>query len=217
MHRNRFSHVAAVELVVVGSVISLVLGVVVFRQLEGPDTTGGTIYRGSTVPDMSATAGPTPQVIVASNVAVGEAMPLQSAIFGGITLFRTDMPPPISVEIAMKVVNDSGVPWGLGQSYDEKTPVVSAAFGLATAGSRAPDGQWIGDRNIPLPDGRMLDHIENRPMWIIDYGNTVGYGSGGAYNHTVYAVDAITQAVFLTWFYNVDSEPPADDDNHDGP
>ena len=83
-------------------------------------------------------------------------------------------------------------------------PNVEATFGLATLGSATEDGSWIGDRNIPLPTGEVLDHIENRPVWIIDYGNTIGYS--WRFNHSVYAVDDATGGVMVIWVYNNDSE-----------
>ena len=73
---------------------------------------------------------------------------------------------------------------------------------------RLLSGSWIGHRNIALPTGEVLDHIENRPVWIIDYGNTIGYGSQATFNHTVYAVDHLTGGVMLIWFYNNDAESP---------
>lgn len=66
---------------------------------------------------------------------------------------------------------------------------------------------WIGNRNIPLPTGEILDHIDSRPMWIVDVGGVEGFYGGEPglsvppYNHVVYAVDDLTQAVLFAWSY----------------
>jgi len=100
------------------------------------------------------------------------------------------------------------LPWGLGGQFQGKTVTVAAWYGLGTVGHPGDAGKpWLGRRNIPLKDGTLLDHIQHRPMWIIDYGNMVAYGAGApkkpapVYNHTVYLVDAQTRTVLEVRFY----------------
>jgi len=103
----------------------------------------------------------------------------------------------------MQLVEDLGVPFGLGGDYLGKPVTVTAAYGLGTFGHWDPvAGAWIGDLHIPLKGTDIvLDHIEHRPMWILDYGNVVAYGSQTTFNHAVYAVDEETRTVLLAWFY----------------
>ncbi len=87
---------------------------------------------------------------------------------------------------------------------------MQAYYGLATQGRPGINGlAWEGDLNIPLPNGVTLNHIEQRAMWLIDYGNTQFGDSVGAYatsppekNHAVYLVDDATGSVLLVWGYN---------------
>ncbi|HMM40867.1 MAG TPA: hypothetical protein PKA95_03105, partial [Thermomicrobiales bacterium] len=135
--------------------------------------------------------------------APGTIITLAAAPSGELTLVSAGSTSPISVEQALRAVYDRGVPFALGAAHNWQIPTISAAFGLATFGEKAPDGSWVGDRNIQLPRDKVLDHIENRPMWILDYGNTTAYGSRARFANSVYAVDAETRAVLLIWFYNV--------------
>ena len=61
---------------------------------------------------------------------------------------------------------------------------------------------WVGDQNIPIKGTNIvLNHIEPRPRWIIDYGNVTAYGSQAEFNHAVYAVDVESKSVLKIWFY----------------
>ena len=213
MHRGRFPHAAKVELLAIG-IAAVIAGAVAFdgRQsssaprpaaLAALAADAGTPAATSAVPTAVTTLLPTK---VATPVP-GEVIILPASGPGDLTLIATDILPSITQQQAMQAVYDMGVPWGLGDSYEGKTPVISATFGLATFGSQAPDGQWVGLRNIPLPSGEMLDHIESRPVWIVDYGNTVAYGSQAVFSNTVYAVDTATGVVVKTWFYNPNPAP----------
>ena len=128
------------------------------------------------------------------------------------TLLRTSAPPLISRQEALHLIHNGGAPWALGGQYEGETVTIRAEYGLVTLGRPGEHGRdWLGDRNIPLPTGEVLDHIERRPMWIVDYGNVIAYGSGcprcppPIFNHIVYAVDAQTRAVLLSWFYKDDT------------
>ena len=103
----------------------------------------------------------------------------------------------------MQVVKSFGVPFGLGGEYEGQAVNVTAAYGIGTFGHSGGPGQpWIGDRNVPLKGtNTVLDHIENRPMWILDYGNVIAYGTQATFNHAVYAIDIQTRSVLMIWFY----------------
>ncbi len=60
----------------------------------------------------------------------------------------------------------------------------TAYYGLVTDGYRGPNGLWAGGNlNVPVskctvdgkcvPTGEVLDHLENRPMWVVDLQITV--------------------------------------------
>jgi hypothetical protein len=141
----------------------------------------------------------------------GESIPLptdfstQNSSGAPVKLIRTTDPPLISHREAMEVVAEQ-FPWGLGGEYEGKPISVQGWYGIGTIGSPGPSGWWAGDRNIPLPDGEMLDHIENRSMWILAYANVPGIMGSQAlygppppvYHHNVYAVDARTRSII--WF-----------------
>ncbi|MBN9391787.1 MAG: hypothetical protein J0I20_27375 [Chloroflexi bacterium] len=63
---------------------------------------------------------------------------------------------------------------------DGQTTLYTAYYGLVTVGYRGPNGLWAGSfLNIPVenctvkgdctPTGEVLDHLENRPMWLFDF------------------------------------------------
>jgi hypothetical protein len=122
----------------------------------------------------------------------------------------------------MRTVYNLGLPFAFGGTFNGKTVSLTATYGLATFGKRNQNGLWEGSVNIPIqtcnadgkcnPTGKYLDHIENRPVWILDYGNTEWPASARpcatslcptptVYNHSVYAVDAITGAPLFGWPY----------------
>jgi hypothetical protein len=169
-----------------------------------------------TVAPVPATATPVPAtatpVPATATPAVGEVIPLPADLkmCADLSLVRAAVPPAISQQAAMQAIADQwGVPWALGGQWEGKPVTVQAWYGLATFGEPNRNGQgWIGDRNIRLITGEVLDHIENRPVWIIDYGNTVFHAAGcpgcpppPKYNPTVYAVDVLTGTVMMVWPY----------------
>jgi hypothetical protein len=61
----------------------------------------------------------------------------------------------------------------------------------------------LGDRYFLLEGTDVvLDHIENRPMWILDYDNAYAHGTQVVFKHAAYAVDAQTRTVLKIWFYD---------------
>ncbi|HUZ02869.1 MAG TPA: hypothetical protein VMU89_21215 [Thermomicrobiaceae bacterium] len=154
-------------------------------------------------PSPSPTRRPTPTAADQPTPAIGGVIALPASQSGDLTLVRTTRSPTFSQQAAMQLVEDLGVPFGLGGDYLGKPVTVTAAYGLGTFGHWDPvAGAWIGDLHIPLKGTDIvLDHIEHRPMWILDYGNVVAYGSQTTFNHAVYAVDEETRTVLLAWFY----------------
>jgi hypothetical protein len=122
---------------------------------------------------------------------------------GELTLTPDPNAPVFSQQEAMQVVSNFGIPFALGGAYQGQVVSLAASYGIGTFGHPGGPGQpWIGDVNIPLKGtSTVLDHIENRPMWILDYGNIVAYGSQATFNHAVYAVDIQTRSVLKIWFY----------------
>lgn len=142
------------------------------------------------------------------SVAVGDIIPLPAALADhqNLTLRRPATNPQLSAQDAMRLVT---APWGMGGDYKGKKVTITATYGLATLGSRGADGKWVGGpRNLTIA-GQVLDYIENRPMWILDYANTEFIVGGcpapcpppPTYTHTVYAIDEQTKILVFGWFY----------------
>lgn len=161
--------------------------------------------------DVSTPEIPVTSVIDATTApAVGEPHPSTPAFAANdITMVHTDAQPVTSQERIMRSIADLGIPWGLGGEWEGKTVTIQSYFGLVTQGSPGRNGMlWEGVLNTPLPNGVVLDHIENRAMWIIDYGNTQFVDStcpdcapAPMKNHSVYLIDDETGAVLLAWGY----------------
>ncbi|HEX2915038.1 MAG TPA: hypothetical protein VH186_29865 [Chloroflexia bacterium] len=162
--------------------------------------------------------------IINPNIAVGDKVLLPLDGQGtGIKLIRTLDPPLISLQEARSAVYNRGISWALGGNLNGQAVTLTAAYGLVTIGSPTATGNgWLGPQNIPLsicttdgkcsPTNAVLNHIENRPMWVLDYGNTNFPANGPAcvstpcptpqiYNHSVYTVNAQTRAVITADFY----------------
>jgi hypothetical protein len=119
-----------------------------------------------------------------------------------VTLRSVSEPPLITQQQAMEIVAKD-FPWGHGGTWEGKHVTVQAWYGLGSIGYADSRGNWLGSLNIPLPSGQILDHIENRPMWLIAYGNVPGIIASACwgcatvpvYTHDVYAVDAQSRSV----------------------
>jgi len=168
--------------------------------------------------------------IVSTQVAItktaGTVIPLPSSQTVGLKLINVTENPLIPVEVAQLSVANIGISWALGGEVDGKPIILSATYGSGTFGGYTNDGKnWVGPMNFPVrncssdgkctPTGQVLEHIENRLMWILDYGNakmtavappsqackSVACTPVPDFNHSVYAVDALTKDVILIWFY----------------
>jgi hypothetical protein len=123
----------------------------------------------------------------------------------------------LSENDALQAVSNMGVPFAKGGQYFGKTVTIKSYYGLVTKGSRNSKGEWVGGPiNIQLqtcsssnqctPTGKVLDRIENRPMWVVDYGNVAfrTSGIGGtpySHNHAAYLIDEETKEVLLVIGY----------------
>jgi hypothetical protein len=190
MRQPRLAHKPLIEAVLLGVIAILVVGVGLAERLPG--RASQALGAGATVP------------------AASEVITLPSSESGELTLIRTDEPPAFSQQEAMQIVHDFGVDVALGGERFGKPVTVSATYGIGTLGRPGGPGlPWLGDRNVPLKGtGTILDHVENRPMWILDYDNA--YAPAPAcpgcdslfFKHAVYAVDEQTRSVLIVWFYN---------------
>lgn len=146
--------------------------------------------------DASLTASPAP----------GQQIAVPGAAADSLTLMQAAQPATMSEADALQAVANFGIPWAHGGEYDGQTVAMQAYYGLATFGKPGPNGTWIGPVHQSLPNGAVLDHIANRPMWIINYGNIVTtiHNAGGTIvtNHAVYAVDVATRTVLRVWAYH---------------
>lgn len=133
---------------------------------------------------------------VPSDTATGEVIPLPASKFGQLTVIRSGSAPTLSSADALEIVR--------GSIAGPLTDQISSTFGLATFGHRDAHGQWVGDMNVRLANGEIIDHIENRPMWIIDVAGIEGAVGGEPtepYNHVVFAVDIESRSVVFVWSY----------------
>jgi hypothetical protein len=131
-----------------------------------------------------------------TTTAVGDVISLPSSKFGQLTLVRSGSSPPISSADALQIVR--------GSIAGPLTDQITSTFGLATFGHRDAEGRWVGDMNVRLANGEIIDHIENRPMWIVDVAGIEGAVGGEPtepYNHVVFAVDIGSRGVVFVWSY----------------
>lgn len=217
-------HLSGIRVLQIGGLVALVIMgtyLIVGAASGGaashrtPSTTSVPLAAAGASPSASAATAvsATPTAIatdVPATPVVGQPYPSNPAFaVNDITLIRADAQPVNSQEQIMRAIADLGVPWALGGEWNGKTVTIQAYYGLATQGRPGVNGMpWEGVLNIPLPNGVMLDRIENRAMWIIDYGNTEFADSGcpdcaaqPKKNHSVYLIDDATAAVLLVWGY----------------
>ena len=166
--------------------------------------------RAATVGVTSTPVLPTPTVPAkpTPTLAAGEEINLPFSKRVDIKVVKASFPPPISKETALKALryrqNAVGL-WDLDKSTAEGKPItVTAVFGLVTEGRPGPSG-WSGMRNIGGVNcqlegectltGQVLDHLEDRPMWVIDIEGVYQPFAGDPSipnNHVVYGIDVQT-------------------------
>lgn len=204
MRQRHVSRAKLIELTAFGGIVVFALIGVAFSMLSNDSGSGddaamqAVAATGEPTVSGDATAAQTPGST--TTPAPGEVILLPASPYGQLTLVYADTPPAISEAAAIELAR--------GWSSEPLGDDITATFGLATFGQPGVDGApWIGNRNIPLPTGELLDHIDSRPMWIVDVGSVEGFYAGEPglslppYNHVVYAVDDMTQAVVLVWSY----------------
>lgn len=182
---------------------------------------------------LSPVIQPTPPIsepgltVISPTVAIGVQIPTPLKRQMAIYVFRTADRPLITLQQARTAVYNNGMDWALGGTHEGKTVTLTAVYGLVTLGGPNTGGNkqgWLGPQNFDLPtcssDGKcsstgvILSHIEKRPMWVLDYGNTDFPAAGQAclttpcptpqiFNHSVYTVDGQTGAIFTGDFYTL--------------
>ncbi len=194
MRQKRFFHAPLVESAILGLIVLVLVGAGTIMQFNG----NGNAALGA---DTAPSAMPLP----VATPAVGEVIPLSSSTSGELTLIVTEKAPAFSQQEAMQIVHDFGIPFALGGDWEGLQVTVSATYGIGTFGRPGSPGlPWLGNRHAPLKGTDVvLDHIENRPMWILDYGNVRVGGSRAEFRHAVYAVDEETRSVLKIWAYNM--------------
>lgn len=157
---------------------------------------------------MTTSASDTPQATAAeaaTELAASTADTITRLPYNDVTLSPGTPSPSFSQQDAMQIVKAVGVPWALGGTYQDQQVSVSAHYGIGTLGHADPTERvpWVGPRNVPIKGTNIvLDHIADRPMWILDYGNVAAYGTQITYNHAVYVVDEQTRTLLITFFYH---------------
>jgi hypothetical protein len=204
MRQRRLAH-TTVKTLLLGA-ISLLLAVVLVSAKQRASTSTPAADQEATgslaMAQMMGTVAP----VLATATPAGSDVIAHPASNNGrrFTLHRAPTPPTFSEQEAIQIArSNSGAPQELGNQ-------VTAVFGLATFGRPGGPGlPWLGSRNVRLPNGQVLDHIEKRPMWIVDFGNVDGdsgvsrspTSTAPRHNHIVYAVDVQTRGVVLVWSY----------------
>ena len=150
---------------------------------------------------------PTP-TLLATQVAVGQAYPKVYDKPGvDVRVVRVADIPLISQDTALQILTKQigGVPFNYGKAGN--TVTLDSTYGLVTEGSSFAGG-WSGTTNIHLKNGEVLDHFENRPMWVLDFGgvdlmssdqscNQAKTCTAHSLNHAVYLIDAKAMQVTI--------------------
>ena len=176
----------------IGLLCVLVLGVVALTSTSSNTTTiesatNGVAAQATISRTLVTTITTIATIPVTDEVAVGQAYnrpyslpPLY------IKVVRTANPPLITKQTALQVLSNrfGNRDWLSGKGdikSDSGEPItLEATYGLITQGVAGPNGNWISSNpNIHLanctidhkctPTGEVLDHFENRPMWVLVY------------------------------------------------
>ena len=166
-----------------------------------------------------ATVIPTSPIVIqgTASVSVGASQIISLPFFSLLNLsaIQPVSPPLHSADIVLQTLREhlNGVDiWNLTNSTVSGKPVtVTTTYALVTEGHPGPVGGsgWAGAVNIPLRNctvkaictdtGKVLDHIENHPIWLIDV-EGISQPAGGANarptNHIVYGIDDLNLDYF---------------------
>jgi hypothetical protein len=223
MRQKRYDPLLLTALTIVALVaLGLLIAATFLTKTE--ITAEATASKAQTTPVLSnlAAAPTTPTTVAAGsnpNInltvptgAIGDIIPLpaQLSTTGDVVVRRSAQPAKLSLDEVLGAIDN---PWARGGKADNGLAItVNITFGLVTVGHRGSDGQWYGLANIAefsctavrqcTKTGKLLDHVENRPIWVLDYKNLITFGTGTSYNHTVYLVDDATGQFFYLWGYN---------------
>jgi hypothetical protein len=187
----------------------IVLSLVFFNSPQTSSTNVGQIPNA-----VAATATTTPAAPTKAAIVDGAFLTLPKELAGNDLHIRaTTSKPVISQQEAMQIIyNFTKVDWTL-----DKNGNTWAQYGLVTLGHAGSAGKpWVGPRNVTgvncsagkcQNSSQVLDHIEDRPMWVLDYANADIPIPGvmpcpGCPNtppsgtkHVVYTIDAQTKTI----------------------
>ena len=160
-----------------------------------------------------ATVLPTSPVVIqgTASVSVGASQVISLPYFSALNLraIKPISPPLHSADIALQTLKGDDDRWDFANSTASGKPItVTTTYVLLTEGQPGPVGGagWNGSVNIHLRNctvkrvctdtGKVLDHLENRPMWLIDV-EGISQAVGGPIpnttpipqNHIVYGID----------------------------
>ena len=191
------------------------------------DTTGGVAVQPKadtataapkTAAPNIATVIPTAPVVIqgTASVSVGASQVISLPYFSALNLsaIKPISPPLHSADIALQIVKGDDDSWDLANSTIAGKPVtITITYALVTEGYMGPSGKWSGMVNIHLRNctvkgvctdtGKVLDHLENRPMWLIDIegvsqpvGGPVPNTTPIPQNHIVFGIDDLDLEYF---------------------
>jgi hypothetical protein len=137
---------------------------------------------------------------------------LPSSDSGQFTLQRSPGAEVMSLDEALDLLREFGVPYVDAERWEGNEIDLSADYGLATFGrpdESEGDADW-GDQYIHLNTGEVLEHIAERPHWILDFAGAIWPAAqfdedtepDPVLNHTVFAIDALTGTIWKVWAYH---------------
>lgn len=179
---------------------------------------------------------PVPTTTVAPRVGDLILYPALQAVNPGgntmLTMRVTDKAPLITQQEAQQVALDTGYAYAVDNMYGGRKLTLTSVYGLLTygqpgdtSGLHGGDGKspltgscagWLGPCNFPIQTcqvgrcqdtGRTIGRIEDRPYWLLDYGNVLWERQGcpgcpkQTFNHVVLIVDAQDKFVLMGFGY----------------
>jgi hypothetical protein len=207
MQPRRFRYARVVETFVVCSALALVLG---FAARAAHKSSAGNIASGDAT-DASRSSIVASQVTTMATVPTAgapipdDAIPFPCGDTCELVVRASADAATVSQSGAQDILARAGIAFAYGGEHSGFPVTVQAAYGIATFGHRASNGQWIdGPLNLPLGDGTTLDHLENRLVWVLNYhvAPTELPGTQGMMTqHVVYIIDEMTGGILYTFGY----------------
>jgi hypothetical protein len=141
--------------------------------------------------------------------AAGEVIPLPLPEEFHVAVRAVDAAPAMSSAAVRRWLAAQGIAFAATDEWNGAPVTVTAAYGLTTVGTTAEDGMWLGPRNLALPTGEVLDHIEDRLTWVLVYEHaplSVPVGDQTVTPaHTLYVIDAETLTIMVAMMFSTAS------------